>query len=314
METVTESETIETEDFKLLNVQEVPDHHKEISIITGYRQRLEYQDCIKSIFKLHNETVNIWTHLLGFMFFFCLMIKDICWSQEHIRDSTDYSATVLQLLTYQGCMLSSSLFHTMSCHDSRPSWQRLDHASILIALYGTYVRVIINNFQCFPGHQTVHLAVVTILFGTVLFMKYWNSGHKSPKSQVSLPLFMALALYSVAPFAHWVSLSNLIVNSNVTNTMVLWMVFPYIVAGVGVLFYVTHFPEITCCSGTFDLYGSSHQIWHVLIFSGMASWYWLSCWVSTTRPETCVLTPVSQETNITMSAQLLNSSFLQYWL
>ena len=107
----------------------------------------------------------------------------------------------------------------MSCHDSRPSWQRLDHASILIALYGTYVRVIINNFQCFPGHQTVHLAVVTILFGTVLFIKYWNSGHKSPKSQVSLLLFMALALYSVAPFAHWVSLSNLIVNSNVTNTV-----------------------------------------------------------------------------------------------
>ena len=102
-ETVTEAmeETLKTEDFKLLNVQEVPDHHKEISIITGYRQRLEYQECIKSIFKLHNETVNIWTHLLGFMVFFGLMIKDICWSQEHIRDSTDYSATVLQLLTYQ---------------------------------------------------------------------------------------------------------------------------------------------------------------------------------------------------------------------
>ena len=25
--------------------------------------------------------------------------------------------------------------------------------------------------------------------------------------------------------------------------------------------------------------------------AGMASWYWLSCWVSTTRPDTCVLTP-----------------------
>ena len=96
-----DDEKLKAEDFKLLNVQDVPDHHKEISIITGYRQRLEYQDCIKSIFKLHNETVNIWTHLLGFIFFFCLMMKDICWSQEHIRDSADYSATVLQLITYQ---------------------------------------------------------------------------------------------------------------------------------------------------------------------------------------------------------------------
>ena len=96
--------------------------------------------------------------------------------------------------------------------------------------------------------------------------------------------------------------------------MVLWMVFPYIIAGLGVMFYVTHFPEIHSCSGTFDIYGSSHQIWHVLIFSGMASWYWLSCWVSTTRPETCVLTPVGQGTNITIPEQLINASFLQYWL
>ena len=87
--------------FDLLHVHDVPDHHKEISILTGYRQRLEYSDCMKSIFKLHNETINIWTHLLGFVFFFMLMMKDVMWRQEHIRDSADYSATVLQLITYQ---------------------------------------------------------------------------------------------------------------------------------------------------------------------------------------------------------------------
>ena len=58
--------------FKLLKVQEVPDHHKEISISGGYRQRLEYKDCLWSIFRLHNETVNIWTHLIGFLIFFSL--------------------------------------------------------------------------------------------------------------------------------------------------------------------------------------------------------------------------------------------------
>ena len=50
--------------------------------------------------------------------------------------------------------------------------------------------------------------------------------------------------------------------------MLWWMVFPYLVAGVGVIFYVSHFPEVSCCSGNFDIYGASHQIWHVLIFSG----------------------------------------------
>ena len=91
----------DSKEFPLLTVQQVPEQHKEISIISGYRQRLDYEDCLRSIFRLHNETVNIWTHLLGFVFFFCLMVKDLVWAQEHIRDTTDYKATLLQLITYQ---------------------------------------------------------------------------------------------------------------------------------------------------------------------------------------------------------------------
>jgi len=294
-ETVTRDDVkrTENEEFKLLKVQEVPDHHKEISISGGYRQRLEYKDCLWSIFKIHNETVNIWTHLLGFLIFFSLMLRDALWDQEHIRDVTDLAANLLQLITYQACMLSSSMFHTMSCHDSRTTWQRIDHASILIALYGTYVRVIVNNFDCFPHHKAIHLVTVTTLFGSVLYLKTKTSSG----SKVSLPLFLFMALYSVAPFAHWVSLSHLQTNTNVTDTMLWWMVFPYLVAGVGVIFYVSHFPEVSCCSGKFDIYGASHQIWHVLIFSGMASWYWLSCWVSTTRPLTCIMSELNINSN-----------------
>ena len=100
-ETVTMDKWTEHQQFKLLKVQEVPDHHKEISIFGGYRQRLEYKDCLWSIFRLHNETVNIWTHLIGFLIFFSLMVRDALWGQEHIRDVTDLAASLLQLITYQ---------------------------------------------------------------------------------------------------------------------------------------------------------------------------------------------------------------------
>ena len=33
--------------------------------------------------------------------FLVLMVKDLVWAQEHIRDTADYGATALQLLTYQ---------------------------------------------------------------------------------------------------------------------------------------------------------------------------------------------------------------------
>ena len=142
-----------SKEFPLLTVQQVPEQHKEISIISGYRQRLEYEDCLRSIFRLHNETVNIWTHLLGFLVFFVLMVKDLVWAQDHIRDTADYGATALQLLTYQACMLASALFHTLSCHESGPRWLSLDQASILLALYATYAKFLLTHLSCWPHHQ-----------------------------------------------------------------------------------------------------------------------------------------------------------------
>ena len=88
-------------DYKLLNVTNVPDYAKEMSITTGYRTTLDYNGCFRSIFWLHNETVNIWTHLLGFFFFLWLMVDNLTRPQDHIRDLTDYLATAIQLITYQ---------------------------------------------------------------------------------------------------------------------------------------------------------------------------------------------------------------------
>ena len=38
-------------------------------ISSGYRQQLTFYDALRSIFQLHNETRNVWTHLLGFLLF-----------------------------------------------------------------------------------------------------------------------------------------------------------------------------------------------------------------------------------------------------
>ena len=72
------------------------------AITRGYRLGLDYKQCLLSIFRLHNETINIWTHLLGFLFFSVLIVKDSLWTQEHIRDVRDYITTMIQLF---GCQV-----------------------------------------------------------------------------------------------------------------------------------------------------------------------------------------------------------------
>ena len=48
---------------------------------------------------------------------------------------------------------------------------------------------------------------------------------------------------------------------------------PYGCFVVGLSFYLSRFPEVACRSGSMDLVGASHQIWHLNVFGGMAYWY-----------------------------------------
>jgi len=44
-------------------------------ILSGYRTRSTFKDALRSVFKKHNETTNIWTHLIGMIFFFTFLVN-----------------------------------------------------------------------------------------------------------------------------------------------------------------------------------------------------------------------------------------------
>eukprot|EP01083_Nonionella_stella_P159882 522041_1 len=44
-------------------------------IINGYRRRSSVSQCIKSVFRIHNETFNIWSHFLGAILFAVLFAR-----------------------------------------------------------------------------------------------------------------------------------------------------------------------------------------------------------------------------------------------
>ena len=111
-------------------------------------------------------------------------------------------------------MLTSSLFHTFLCHSeaAKASWQRADHAGILLALWGTYTRVIVTNFACFPAWLTCHLVAVSLLCCVALLVKWAGEGKGRG---LVVPLFLAVALYAVAPFAHWIVITSSLAHNNV---------------------------------------------------------------------------------------------------
>lgn len=61
---------------RLLLLEELPKDRRENEyVLSGYRFYRSTKDCLRSLFRLHNETMNIWSHLLGFVFFSCLSVN-----------------------------------------------------------------------------------------------------------------------------------------------------------------------------------------------------------------------------------------------
>uniref|UniRef100_A0A0D9XZR9 Uncharacterized protein n=1 Tax=Leersia perrieri TaxID=77586 RepID=A0A0D9XZR9_9ORYZ len=60
---------------ELITYEELPDWLKDNEFIHGYyRCEWPMKETILSIFSIHNETLNVWSHLIGFLLFLCLTI------------------------------------------------------------------------------------------------------------------------------------------------------------------------------------------------------------------------------------------------
>ncbi|WOK99840.1 heptahelical transmembrane protein ADIPOR1-like [Canna indica] len=91
---------------KLLRYEELPEYMKENQFIRNYyRAEWPIKNALLSLFSWHNETLNIWTHLLGFIVFLGL-------SSMHLSYHVPQVAEFLGHLTWP---ISTSAVENVSC-------------------------------------------------------------------------------------------------------------------------------------------------------------------------------------------------------
>jgi adiponectin receptor len=90
---------------------------------SGHRPPLpSTKACLESLFRLHTETGNIWTHLIGAIFFLISMV--VFMVAPHIK--VDLKEKLIFLAYFLGaicCLMFSTLFHTFYCYS--PSVSRM---------------------------------------------------------------------------------------------------------------------------------------------------------------------------------------------
>lgn len=237
-------------------------------ILTGYR-RIQYswRGCAYSIFGyLHNETVNIQTHLFGAVLFGVLLST---FHQVYLArfDSTtwaDYAVFTIFLSAAVFCLLTSSFYHTFSVHSREVALRcnAVDYAGIIVLTVGSAFPCIYYEFFCDTLLQTTYL-VVMVLVGTgaayiVLDPEYCKPTHRGARTTV----FIALGLSAIFPVTHGLLTHGFA--KLLTEMGFGWLVAAGALYISGALLYANRVPE-RFAPGAFDRLGASHQIFHVCV-------------------------------------------------
>lgn len=155
--------------YQLLLASEVPKWYAHNSHLrTGYRPVNESVEiCVDSWRFLHNETVNIYSHMIpaaiAIIFNCCLHI----YFRELYPNAAlqDRLAIHVYLTSSVLCFSISSVYHTLNCHSEAYSdlWARWDYAAIIFQTIGSFVSGVYVTFYCNPWAQLLHWAIVSDL-------------------------------------------------------------------------------------------------------------------------------------------------------
>ncbi|KAH8800335.1 hemolysin-III related-domain-containing protein [Xylogone sp. PMI_703] len=269
----------------LLTAKEIPSLWRHPFILTGYRFLPRKRNCVRSVFAIHNETTNIWTHIIAIGIWASVVISHYFLSNTEsgiflfgiTDDAISRAPLFFRLLVLffiassLQALISSVLFHTHSCLAHYATVTRFlcfDYSGISTGVLATVLVVQHAALLSHPDIFKIYLAGTTVI-GILCIVIPWTSLYNDPKMQpYRMFLFLLLGSMGLVPFLHvWmldgiekaVMLYEPVVRGNIPNI-------------IGSIAFGARIPE-RWAPGMFDMAGSSHNIWHIAIALGIFTMY-----------------------------------------
>jgi adiponectin receptor len=249
-----------------------------------YRTYFSYKLCLKSMFRWHNETLNIWTHLIGALVFILFTLYTIISNIVYASMGYNiYVADVFIMLIFEfmaiNCFLSSSLYHTFNCH-SKKTWQlcyKCDLSAISGLIGGSFFPALYFQLRCYFEWQIVYISSIAVFSLLGMVFPFIPVANKERAIRIfrtiRTVLFLCMVLSAVVPIAHWFIAFKPIKLSHRDYTFFAGLFLMLSLYGMGLIFWLAKIPE-RFAPGFFDLVGQSHNIWHLLIlFAAMLWWF-----------------------------------------
>lgn len=154
---------------RLLLWEEIPTWQQDNEYIrSGYRAATgSFQKCFESLSHVHNETINIYSHILGAALFLILPVfmYQIVYSRYSRASQSD---TVVFSTFFYGvstCFVLSATYHAISNHSPKVQkfGNQLDYLGIVILMWGSTIPSVYYGFYCDPKLQKTYWANVSVL-------------------------------------------------------------------------------------------------------------------------------------------------------
>ncbi|XP_039366459.1 adiponectin receptor protein 2-like isoform X3 [Mauremys reevesii] len=238
-------------------------------LLHGHRPPMpSFRACFRSIFRLHTETGNIWTHLIGFLFFLILGIGYM------FSPNVNYVAPVQERVVFGMfflgatlCLCFSWLFHTVYCHSERVSrtFSKLDYSGITLLIVGSFVPWLYYSFYCSPQPQLIYLIIVCALGITAITVSQSDHFSTPQYRAVRAGVFLGLGLSGLVPTLHFLLAEGPVRAARAGQ--VGWLLLMALLYILGAVLYAARVPE-RFFPGKCDIWFNSHQIFHVLVVAG----------------------------------------------
>ncbi|ORY87980.1 putative membrane protein [Protomyces lactucae-debilis] len=235
----------------------------------GYRPASNsFRKSFASVCAVHNETVNIWTHLVPGFLFGDVLKSDWSWKalSVHYASATKTDLT-MWLIFFTGAFLmftGSWTYHTVSNHSHaiNKMWNKADYAGIVCMILGSFFPSVYYGHYCDPHLIQFYLSLLSG-FGFLTLCVTLMDRFRTPLWRpFRAGMFIVLGLSALIPVVAAVLEKGL---TTVSRDMSLFETgLQGILYITGAVIYACRVPE-RFFPGRFDILGASHQIFHVFV-------------------------------------------------
>lgn len=241
-------------------------------IVKGYRFSDSKVACLRSIFGVSNESVNIWSHAIGLMIVLAIAFYFYPTSANFpLSTKTDVFIAAVFFFAACKCLVCSTLWHTMNSVADQTLMERfacVDYTGISLLIAASIMTTEYTAFYCEPISRWLYMTTTATLGIGGVILPWHPTFNRQDMAWARVAFYVSLGATGFLPILQ-LSLTRGGAFAVAFYTPIMKSITVYL---IGACVYAAQVPE-RWCPGAFDYIGGSHNLWHLAVLGGILFHY-----------------------------------------